>query len=289
MRARALAIVLIVASVAACKRDKDGAAARRDPDEKKVPSPAALVIRKKPPVVGMRVRETKQFDLTFDFAVAGTKHSSVRKQSDTRLEEVLEVDGKRVTRLRVTYEARGDTETVGGTSTTRPSPVVGKTYVVEVKDPGVRIVDAAGKWPPADEEAIVENDYASLSSDAAIADGIPDTPLRPGDAVPTLANAFKNRVLGKKTVDVQTDIDVKVDGPVRTGSEVAFAVKMTFNVGSGPVSLTMPIKGTVTVRVGDGWISDFALNGVVTMSGADGGPLLEGDGKMTMSAKRTYL
>ena len=53
---------------------------------------------------------------------------------------------------------------MGSAPAPRPSPVVGKTYVVDTADAGVTVTDLAGKRPPPDELAIVESDYPAAAA-----------------------------------------------------------------------------------------------------------------------------
>ena len=264
---RALAIVLLIASVS-CRREEK-VAARADPEAKKGAVPAAILIHKKTPRVGLRVREEKKLDLNFEFVIGTTKQSTTKRESSTRLEEVLASDGLRATKLRVTYEAHDQVENLMGSAPAlRPSPVVGKTYVVDTADAGVTVTDLAGKRPPPDELAIVESDYRSFADDDVVVRGIPDTPLRVGDPVPSLANALKSRVLGKSATDVESDVVVTVDSFANMGSEVVFKVKATFTMGGA--KMTVPMTGKVHVRTEDGLIAAFVMDGEMKLGGDAG-------------------
>jgi hypothetical protein len=284
---RTLAIAAVIASVA-CKREET-VAARPDPVTKKESRPAAIVISRKAPPIGLRVREEKELEFSFEFEIGTTKTASSHAESATLVEEVLGVDGLRVTKLRVIYEARSETDGVsGGSKTKRSSPVVGKTYIVDLADAGVGITDPKGKRPPPDELAIVEKDYRSFADDDVMARGIPDTPLRVGDSVPSLANALRERAIRQGSpANSETNVDVKVDSLVSGGGEVVFKMNATFALGSA--GITVPMIGTMNVRVADGFISAFAMDGELKMTGDVGVPFTGGNGKTKLSAKRTIL
>lgn len=281
---RALAILVLIASVS-CKREEN-VAARADPEAKKGSTPAAIVISKKPPRVGLRVREERSIDMAYEFHVAGGTQHSGREETSTRVEEVLATDGMKVTKLWVTYEARDESVTViGAPKSPRHSPVNGQTYIVDaMSDAGVVVTDAAGKPPPFDERTIVENDYHALATEDLLAKGLPDTPLHVGDRVPTLVNAMMNRILGIGAGDVESEIDVTVDHFEDHASIVVFKVngKLTF----GSAKMSIPMEMTMNVRTADGWLSEYAMKG--TMHLGDGGPTTS-SGTTKVAAKRTYL
>lgn len=280
---RALAIAFLIASVS-CKREEQ-VAARPDPAAKKESRPAAVVISRKAPPIGQRLRVEKNTDFSFEFLVGATKTATGRKETSTRLEEVLAVDGMRVTKVRVTYEARSFEEVTSGTKSARPSPVVSKTYLVDTGDAGVAITDDMGKKPPSDELAIVALDYGTLSDDDALTRGIPDTPLRVGDRVPSLETALRERARSQGSPKTpEAEVEVKVDAI--TATEVVFKIKATFALaGTG---MTVPMTGTLNVRSADGSISAFAIDGKLEMGDA-GALFTGGSGTTKLSGKRTYL
>jgi hypothetical protein len=287
MRVLLLAAVLTLA----CKRDKPTVGA--DPDEKKHAKVSGVVITKAVPRVGLRARDVRAQTTDFRISIgAGTAAPTgfQRTDHDERSEQVLAVANGIVTKLRVTYDVRDSTDNVGGggSGVRRPLPVEGHTYVVEGSGAALDVHDEHGKTVPPTESALVRDDYRNFGREDELTHALPDGPIHVGDKLPELANAMKERLVGKSTLKTVGDVDVRVESA--NSDHVVFRVKATFAILDGsPMTVTLPLDGTVTVRVSDGWLGEYSFVAPMTMSSGDAAVAFSGSGNLTMTAKRSYF
>ncbi len=281
---------LLLVAVLACGCKRDSPAVKADPDGKKLVKTSGVVIHRGAPRVGDRARETRKQSMEMSMLIGGSPSSPMTitmSHDDVRTEEVLAVEGRVVTKLRVTYDSREETSSSGGSGppVKKPSPVAGQTYVVAVTKSGVEVVDVHGKKLPVSEAVVVEKDYAAFGKEDEVLAGLPDTPLRVGDPAPSLARAFRDRVGGVKELEPEGEVVVKVDKV--TNDEVVFSVRATFvAVRAGTLSMKLPITGTLTVRASDGATIAYEIEAPLTIGSGDAGIAMSGTGRMSVSAKR---
>lgn len=282
------ALLLVAVLACACKRDTP--AVKADPDEKKLAKAGGVVIRRGAPRVGDRARETRKQSMEMSMLVGSTPSSPLTitmSHDDVRTEQVLAVEGRVITKLRVTYDSREETSTSvgGGPPVKKPSPVAGQTYVVSLTKSGVEVVDVHGKKLPVAEAVVVEKDYATFGKEDEVLAGLPDTPLRVGDPAPSLARAFRDRVGGVRELEPEGEVVVKVDKA--TSDEVVFSVKAIFvTAPAATFSMKLPITGTLTVRASDGATIAYEIEAPLTIGSGDAGIAMTGKGRMSVSAKR---
>jgi hypothetical protein len=163
MKLRVMVIVL-VAALAACKKDSGGdkpvakapeagsGSAAKGPDDKPLaPDPAVapaagdgVKLPRPAPKVGDKRVETEAMTMEITIDDKGTKHAIKNTRSKVEEREALAVDGDRVTKFKVTYKAVEESQTVDGAARSKPSLVVGKTYIVEVSPDKVAVTSEAG-------------------------------------------------------------------------------------------------------------------------------------------------
>jgi hypothetical protein len=278
------ALVLVVALTFGCKRASP--LVKADPDDKKA-KVATIVIRKSAPRVGMRARVKNTTDTTMTVAgMPGLPASPFElKERVERTEEILAVEGRIVTRVRVIYDVYDTTNTITGSAPARtPSAVEGNTYVVGVTKTGLEIVDAKGKPPAPDAQLVIERDYRSLGKEEEISGALPDVPIHVGDAAPALASAIKSKLAEKQMSGIKGNLDVRVDAA--NDESVTFGVKGTLVVAEPSIDMSIVLTGKISVRVSDGSITEYSFAGPVTL-GSDAG--LNGTGTFSYVTKWTYL
>lgn len=269
----------------ACKREQPNVHA--DPDEKKHVRDDGIVIHRVVPRVGQKSHATmaQKTEVSITGLPTSIPASSVTIALDEeRTEEVLAVDGRVITKMRVTYDSHVTSSTIVAGPTRTPSPVAGHTYVLEANAAGPIVLDAAGKPPPPTESAQVKRDYESFGKEDELFAALPDTPLHRGDVVPSLSEAIKNKLRGKSALDSKGDLKVRVERADR--DEVTFTVSGTITFVTGTIDMEVPINGELVVRTADGWLKSYDLAGPLTMSTGDAG--LSGKGQLSFSGKRTY-
>ena len=194
--------------------------------------------------VGARWRVTLHAESVSDDA---SGHQLTTYDSES-LVEVLAVDGPAATRFRVRF----DRNVNAYQSAESPTPIHGKTYVVDVSAPHVR--DERGAAATPDETERVENLFPDLGTRARVDEALPDEPAKIGDRRDDLARAIL-RVLHPRlwSADAATAVLGRVEG-----ADAVFLVTLDASSTSGT---KMHRAGEATVRTSDAVMSHVVLAG----------------------------
>jgi hypothetical protein len=245
--------------------------------------------RKYPEVGTVRTnKDTMSMDLTIE---AGGKSMKMENSgNEESKEEVLAVDKNIVTKLKVTWIAKTDVQKADGKEQVEKSPIVGKTFILEMKDGKAVALDEAGK--PLDDKLAqsVLKEHGSFGKPMALIDALPTTPIKVGDKVDGLAEAMKKDIeadmdadKGEKTTlegVTFTLKEIKTEGEQKLG---VFDVTVTFKMAMGEgMNMSMALKGTMTLRAQDGWPTVMSLEGPISAMGKDN------VGKMVMTKSVSY-
>lgn len=260
------------------------------------------VFKKKLPAIGAKVieSETKTTNLTLDVTVKPKAKpvQAVRSDRSTieKTVEVLAVSADAITKVKVTYKTHSKVEKKDAKESATTSPVAGKTYVVEAKDGAITVLTDKGAAAPADETKAVQDDFKKLGKPNDLAKAIPDTPIKIGDRVDAIGQALQARVTkdddaGTKTTVESTAVTLtKVNdkGGAKTG---VFDLAFNLTVEKDSLIIRMKVKGTVEVRMEDGFPVSMSLQAPTTLATPDGapGPKISGSGVSTMEGTRQVL
>lgn len=104
------------------------------------------------PQVGDAVTETNERTMVATVELSPTQQVHVLS-SEQRIEqkEIVALDGETVTKLKVRYQSMTNQETLNGKPQTKPTPTVGKTYLVWRDGGELKVSYADGTAPPAAE------------------------------------------------------------------------------------------------------------------------------------------
>lgn len=249
-----------------------------------------VTFKKVLPRPGLIRISTESTVMTFSISDGARTLKTSTTGSKRKSEKLLAVLGSTATKLEVTYHKLAKVEVQNGKTRNVPSPLVGKTYVVEAKDGNTVVSARAGKPVPAAEQALVAEDYRSLGKPNFMLDGLPSGPIQIGARVPSMEEAMKKSFIqsmgGKPGEQWQiSDPVVTLTGRGRAeGAQVAF---LTFEMAMtmsqpGGFSMTMHMKGTVTIRLADGWPIAMIMSGPMDIMGT------KNAGQMNMSQRTQY-
>ncbi|HEY8077320.1 MAG TPA: hypothetical protein VIF62_24510, partial [Labilithrix sp.] len=123
--------VLALTSGSGCKKLLQAAAdagpAGAEPKQS-TPADTGTVFTKKPPTVGMKLTEESTMNMTLQLKMLGKDLNLQQSEIQKKDEEVLEVTGNTITKLKVTYTEDDKTESDnGGKSKTKATAINGKT------------------------------------------------------------------------------------------------------------------------------------------------------------------
>ena len=239
------------------------------------------------PVVGSRVHVQETMTSSFSVATGQTGQQRVvgrdEKTTIDRTVEVAAISGDVVTSVKVHYKSHETIKREGGTETRENAPIIGKTYLVEVKDGSVVVLTGKRAAAPPEEASIVQKDFTDLGKPDEFQDALPDRPIRVGERADSVARALKTRLAkgdgkGKATASGVTVRLARVDdhGGSKTGV-LDFTANLLY--ATGHALIRMKVKGQVEIRLEDGFISSMSMVGPVTVTSPAGSPVpLNGTG-----------
>jgi hypothetical protein len=225
---------------------------------------------------------------------AATQVTSIENtERETKQVEVLAlVKGDTVSKVRVTYKEKSASVGMAGSSAPTPTPLAGKTYVVENKDGKTTVLSDRGSVPLPTEVTAVVKDHRRLGKPDAIATRMPERPLHVGEAVPELAQAVAEE-LGE---DSMKPTAVRVTLREKKGDAGVFDLVLTLGRDEGMMSFSVTLSGQMTLRTADAQMTSVDLAGPLVIAPTQAaanlqGPQptsVEGDGHMELHVRRVY-
>lgn len=292
-------VFVLLCALSACKSQSssDKPAIKAEPSAKVA---GDLTITPRMPAVGTKWQETRknQMKLTMTIDIGAAKQTATLDDRETTIEksEVLGVEGKLVTKKKVTYAEKTKFETENGKD--KPmvaSPLGGRTYVLTWADGKVQVSDESGKSVSAEEDELVRKSHASFGKPDPLFEGMPEGALHIGDDVPKLKAAIQENLTasddGKEKPDFHVE-SVKL-ASIERGTDTigVFDVVITVQTPStskDPFGMKADLKGTMRIRAKDGWLTAMDLKGPLELSGRDPSYNVSGKGEMTMSFTNVY-
>lgn len=249
-----------------------------------------VTINKVMPRLGLIRMTSDETSMGFTLTEKGQTLTMKVNQSKKKSEKLLALKGSIATKLEVTFQKVAKVEVMNSKTLKPPSPLEGKTYVVEVRSGQLLVTKADGKPVTAEEQELVASEYKTLGKPNFMLDGLPVGPVRIGARIPSMEEALKKSFTlsmgGKPGEKWQIDnASVTLSGKGRVdGAAVAlmdFGMAMTVTQQTG-FTMTMHMKGTVTVRLADGWPIRLSMKGPLDIMGQ------KNAGIMTMNQKTQY-
>ena len=241
------------------------------------------------PKVGTIRVTTEAMKMRFTMNARGTALTMAHNGIEAKSEKVLALTGNRISKVEVTYTLVLETKTQNGTATHTPSPVVGKTYVVEARGGKVLVTTRDGRSVSAAENKHVAKDYKSLGKANHMLDAIPTKPVAVGNYVPAFAEALKKSFADTFAGDPKqqwtiANVFVKLNskGTVAGTPVAILAVGVSMTMAQPGFNMTMHLKGTVVLRLADGWPLTLTMSGPLDILGNHNA------GRMSMSQIYLY-
>jgi hypothetical protein len=270
------------------------------------PAPAAEAVSfvKAAPRVGRRAIEEHSIEFRLDSEARAPSRAALHVQSksvqkERRVEEVLAVFDRIVTKKKVTYERIERNESRNGTELSAPAnPLVGRSYVAEVKQSELVFTDAAGAPVSEIEKKELARRLANLGKPDPFLDGLPDGPVYPGWPASSLAGGFLELFEPSDEASLEgpdiAHVDVRYAG-VRDEPQGRCGV-FAFTLGiqmAGEPRLALDLKGEFLVRVSDSAPIALEARGPARLVGlqvVEGVNVeMRGAGEMIGSFRITYL
>ncbi len=275
----------------------------RDPRAPAV-SAEPLTFFKAAPRVGRIAIEEHAIDFRLDTEAttpsgASTRGKTQTEQRERRREENLAVFDKIVTKKRITYERIEHSETRNGARVAdTPSPLVGRSYVAELRQSAIVFTGARGEpVSDAEQRELVRRLRRFGKPDPFLA-ALPDGPVSPGWPASGMAGGFleifePTDELRPEGPDV-ANVDVRYVG-VRDDPQGRCGVfGFTINVQmAGEPRLDLELKGEFLVRASDSAPISLEVRGPARLAGSqmfEGVNVrMSGSGEMTGTLHITYF
>lgn len=251
----------------------------------------------KVPSKGSTLKYRERTSLRFSMSMAAlgktTKMSLKQDSEHDSTEKILSVNAEAPTKVEITYDKRTETD-VGpkGKTTTKRSPVDGKSYVADLEGGKIAVTDPKGKKVSKAEAKIVKEDESDLGKADPFTQALPHHPLKKGEAL-HFSKEQVAQLLG--TGDTKMSMDkvaftfqgTKQDGAHREG---LFGMKLQVTDHSEPgFALQMTMNGVVAIDTATGWPLSAHLTGpMLVLPAKTGGVKVRGRGTVVLNASYTY-
>lgn len=254
------------------------------------PQETGVKFTKKQPTVGAKRTEEMKSEMAMKVTMAGKVNEMQMEETSKKDEEILEVANDAITKLKVTYAEDSKSMAEGGKpAKATPSAIAGKSYTVSTKDGKLTVQNDKGKFATKPEVTLIEKQYkTSLGKPDPMLAAMPDRALKEGDEVPELSTALAKAIKDK---DDKTNIEgAKVTFKKKDGDNGIFDVAMTVKSGDGPFKISVPLTGTLSLRMADAWPTTMDLSGPLAfdLNEKDKKAGVEGGGTLKIKSSYTY-
>ena len=257
------------------------------------PKDDGVTFAKKAPKVGQKREQKRSMEMKLTIKIAGHDQLMETAERETKKEEILEVSGNAITKLKVTFVEKAEVgKDKDGKEQVKASPVSGKTYIVVAKDGKVTVLDEKEKPAPKAQADLVAAEYHTLGKPDPLSEGIPDRALKPGDKIPELLESLKKFMREGKEDDAFELTDATVTFKGKEGENGLFEIAFTMSKGDKDMKMKMPLKGRAVVRLVDSQPVEVAMEGTVELGAGtappQGAPVPSGSGSMKLRMTTTY-
>ena len=270
----AASALVLLSSSASCKKDEP---AKTDPSttagsaSSAVMAAPGVTFTKKAPAVGdKRDEETSvDADIAINLDMGNGKPQKIDgKEHETakRTTEVLAVTGDAPSKVKVTFGTVEKKSMDEGKEKVKPSPISGKTYIVDSTSGKMVVTDDKGKPVPPVEAKEVEKHAKNVNKVNPMTASIPTTPLKPGDKVEGFANAFTDFMSKEDNEEVKVTNAV-VTFKEQSGDEGVFDLKFTVVSDDKNATGNIDFTGTARVLVKTAMATKVELKGPITITG----------------------
>jgi hypothetical protein len=262
------------------------------PKESSVPATSVQPVTfvKAAPKVGRISIEESSIELRLEGEATAVGRGSSQFRSETidrerKRDEVLAVFDRIVTKKRISYEKVEKQESRNGSPVAHPpSPLVGRTYVAELKQSVPLFTSPNGGPVSDDERRELARRLTNLGKPDPFLEGIPDGPVYPGRSAPGIGGGLLEIF---EQNDQESSHQVRADGRGNAGMDVgkvdvhfagardrpqgrcgvfAFALEVQM---AGEPRLYMDLEGEFLVRISDSAPIELDIQGPVRVVGTE--------------------
>ena len=267
------------------------------PDAPEASTGSGVLFKFKPPEPGQRRIETQEVSVSLDLtekkgeATLGTM-KTVEVDTTKKETTVLAVDGNVITKKKVRYIEKAKTVRQGDRGGKQPSPLSGRTYVVELRGGKPAFSADGGRQLAEIEEQALTRENENFGKPPRFARIFPETPLDQGQVFTPPKEVLKNlfgRSKGERTIaDVRFEFVGLKDLDGRSVGEIKVRQKITESQ-QGTV-VTFDVAGAILVDRETAWPRLLDVGGDVSFDGPGRKPgtRIVGKGVVAMKIAARY-
>ena len=210
--------------------------------------------------------------------------TTVEHREETR--EALAVDGTILTKAKISYPKQTITESMAGKSREKPTPTLGKTYVVWREGGELKVTLEDGSAPSADELKAVTKGNRGVGKPDAMETFIASRAWKVGEAV--VLDAAQLNTIGESMADDGSKLTaMTLTLQAATDATVTFTMSMAMGGATAEGgAMKIEMTGTVVLDGKSGRVQSLDMTG--PFDGTAGKALLKIAGTMTSKAVYTY-
>jgi hypothetical protein len=276
-----IAFVLGLAAGACKKDEKKEGPATTEPDKPAAASDAAAAAVTPPttppatppasadevtiPFIAPKVgdKQTQEEKMSTDVMISaqGEQMKMVASKEEKKSSEVVEVNGDVITKVKVTYAASKDTQSMAGRTQEKKGVAVGKTYVVWKEGDTIKATDDKGGEVPKEELAALAEDWKrDLGQIPGMAKVITGKPWKLGQKVDLTPEQLKDLAMGDEET---TATSASITMTANDGKVATFDVDVAMEQKKGDGSLKIPTHVTVQVDIAKGRPLTMTMKGEI--------------------------
>jgi hypothetical protein len=223
----------------------------------------SITLTQGPRKVGETWTEDKSQAMDISIDVQGQKVPMVGGEHEVKKIEVLAVDGKAITKARMTYVTWDRSQRMNGQEQAKPSPLVGKSYILEAGTP-ITVTSDAGTPTQEEIDAVrdAEKRFGKTDGMDKVLDGrtfTKDEPLVFDPAEVAAAMGDDDGTVIKAMTMTYRGLE---------GSLALFDMAMTVEQPAGGATMTIDMTGNAKVEPTSNDLVEMALQGTLTATGA---------------------
>ncbi|QSQ26551.1 hypothetical protein JY651_17155 [Pyxidicoccus parkwayensis] len=256
---------------------------------------------KKAPAVGDSATMETRVEMKLNFAIRGPgmepEPMDVTSTTNERYTStVLAVRKGLVDRVKVAFGDTYQEATDKGKTARQDNPLSGKVYVAAYEKGRVVVTDGAGKPVPEAERASVASRIPNLGKVNPLEAALPDKPIRVGDSLDRFAQVLAEKILqqGNDSSMRFSDTQVRLAGVTKEArgavGTLHVTTKLTIKGSESPITMTVPLEGTITALGRGAKLLELTLSGPMTAELEQElrtqGLTVGGQGELKMSVKQ---
>jgi hypothetical protein len=198
--------------------------------------------------VGERLELTEERDIAF-VSDAGNRPAQRHRLADRFQVEILSTQKGFPARIRANVVTLERHRSSGDALQTPVSPLVGRTFLLDLTDPSSLTAQDGGQVLPADAE-LLQARLAALGRDDPFSAAVNGLALRPGDQAPALARAFVEELTRAESFRITPrEATITFEGVEQEAARFTYSLDLAVLEAPSVAPLTIVLKGELRLAI----------------------------------------